>query len=212
MRVIADINVALFVLLLSAAVFAQQQAPGTPPARPPGPTTQTPPPPAPTTATPGAPPTVATAAREFTAPVGLIFNTVRPERVADFEKVLAYLYAAFDKVTDPTVRAQVKGWRILKSVEPGPNGSVLYVFLLDPTVMGADYGLSRILAEAYPDTAELSAIWNLYTGSVTSGGNLLNLMPVAQKPPPLLSAPTTPADTTPTPRTSPPDADPNRKE
>ena len=58
---------------------------------------------------------------------------------------------------------------------------MLYVFLLDPTVMGADYSLGRILADAYPDQTKLQEIWKLYSGSVT-GGSLLNLTPL--KPPP----------------------------
>jgi hypothetical protein len=58
---------------------------------------------------------------------------------------------------------------------------VLYVFILDPTVKGADYGLGRILAEAFPDTARLQEIWKLYQDSVASGGSLLNLTPVDPK-------------------------------
>jgi hypothetical protein len=43
---------------------------------------------------------------------------------------------------------------------------------------GADYGLGRILAEAYPDQAKLQEIWKLYTDSLASGGSLLSLTPV----------------------------------
>jgi hypothetical protein len=71
---------------------------------------------------------------------------------------------------------------------------VLYVFLLDPTVMGADYSLGRILADAYPDQAKLQEIWKLYSGSVT-GGSLLNLTPVKSAPP-TPTKPVAPADTT----------------
>jgi hypothetical protein len=52
------------------------------------------------------------------------------------------------------------------------------VFLFDPAVPGADYGLGRILAEAYPDPTKLQEIWKLYTDSLASGGSLLNLTPV----------------------------------
>jgi len=116
--------------------------------------------------------------RTFNAPVGVIFNAVRPDRVADFEKVIGYLQSAFASSTNATVRAQAQGWRVMKAAEPGPNGSVLYVFLIDPTVTGADYGLGRILAEAYPDQVKLQEIWKLYTDSLASGGSLLSLTPV----------------------------------
>jgi hypothetical protein len=124
------------------------------------------------------PATPVSSSRSFSAPVGLIINAVRADRVADFEKVLGYLQTALASSTNPTVRAQARGWRVMKASESGPNGAVLYVFVLDPAVAGADYGLGRILAEAYPDQAMLQEIWKLYTDSVASGGSLLNLTPV----------------------------------
>lgn len=134
-------------------------------------------------------------ARTFTGKSGLIFNAVRPDRVVDFEMVIAYLQAALEKSTDARVREQAKGWRVFKTTEPGPNGSVLYVFLIDPAVAGADYGLGRILAEAYPD--QIEKIWSLYTGSQASGGSLLNLTPVQPGSPlplpPASASPTAPA-------------------
>ena len=146
-------------LVLLAGAVAAAQTPQTPTAP---------------TADPAAAP-ASTPARTFTAPVGLLFNTVRPDRVADFEKVIGYLQAALQKSADAKDRAQAQGWKVFKATEPGPAGTVLYVFVIDPTVPGADYGLGRILAEAYTDTAQLQEIWKLYTGAVTSGGTLLNL-------------------------------------
>ena len=131
-------------------------------------------------------------ARTFTGKSGLIFNAIRPDRVVDFEMVIGYLEAAFEKSTDARVHEQAKGWRVFKATEPGPNGSVLYVFVIDPAVPGADYGLGRILADAYPD--QIEKIWALYTGSQASGGSLLNLTPVqppAALPEPPSSAPLT---------------------
>ena len=136
-------------------------------------------------------PPVPLGARTFTATTGVIFAAVRPDRVVDFEMVIGYLEAALETSTDPTVRAQADGWRVLKATEPGPNGTVLYAFVIDPTVPGADYGLGRILSDAYPD--QIQDIWKLYTGALAGGGSLLNLTPV--EPAPLLAAP----DTDPTP-------------
>jgi hypothetical protein len=143
-------------------------------------------------ATPGTPATPPPPSRTFTAPAGLLFNAVRADRVADFEKVLGYLRAALEKTTDPTIRAQARGWKIFKAAEAGPGGTVLYVFAFDPTVPGADYGLGRILADAYPDAAQLQEIWRLYQGAVTSGGSLLNLTPVTGEPAPPAPVPAQP--------------------
>jgi hypothetical protein len=162
----------LAMLVLARPTEAQRPAAPTPEPQQPG-------------APAGAPaPAGSAPARTFSAPAGLLFNTVRPERVDDFEKVLGYLQAAMEKSADARVREQARGWRLFKAAEPGPNGTVLYVFLIDPAVPGADYGLGPILAEAYPDAAQLQEIWKLYTGAVTGGGSLLNLTPVVPPPPP----------------------------
>jgi hypothetical protein len=146
-------------------------------------------------------------ARAFMAPTGMILNAVRPERVVDFELVVGYLQAAFAKSTNAQVRAQGQGWRMFKATEPGPNNTVLYVFLLDPTVAGADYALGPILSDAYPD--QIEQIWKLYQGALAGTGSqsLLNLTPV--EPPPLPPAgtpvpqpgatPAPPAGTSPSP-------------
>jgi hypothetical protein len=137
-------------------------------------------------------------ARTFTAPTGVIFNVVRPERVVDFEMVIGYLQAALEKSANAKVREQARGWRMFKSAEPGPNGTVLYVFLMDPAVPGADYALGPILSDAFPD--QIEQIWKLYQGALAGGGSLLNLTPVK---PPALPAPGTPPAAAPAPETRP---------
>jgi hypothetical protein len=204
---IAALNLVIIAAPLAAqAPAAGAQAPQTPASAQTAPSTQSPPS---TQAPAAAQASAPAAARTFTAPVGLLFNTVRAEKVADFERVIGLLQAAMQKSGDATVRAQARGWRMFKATEPGPSGTVLYVYLIDPTVPAADYGLSRILADAY-DTTQLQEIWRLYSGAITGGGSLLNLTPVT--PPTDLTigapsvSPATPAD-----RPLPPDADPNRR-
>jgi hypothetical protein len=181
---------AAFFVVSDVAVAQVSQPPGS--TVPPAPATQAPATQAPAPApVPGgvasvvpAPvvPPVPLGARVFTAKSGLIFNTVRPDRVVDFEMVMGYLQAAFEKATDARVQEQAKGWRVFKATEPGPNNTVLYVFVIDPAVPGAEYGLGRILADAYPD--QIEKIWSLYTGSLAPSASLINLTPV-QPPPPL---------------------------
>lgn len=190
-------------LLTTSVAAAQVPAQQPPPTTAPAPGQVPPPQPVPATPQPGVPPVVVpppvvapalTASRTFSAKTGMIFQSVRPERIVDFETVVGYLQAALEKSTDPAVQEQAKGWRVFKAVEPGPNATVLYVFLIDPAVMGADYGLGRILADAYPD--KIQEIWKLYTGALGPGATLLNLLPVdgstaspAPIPPPGTTAP-----------------------
>jgi hypothetical protein len=183
------------------AAGQQTPVPGGPPGAPGAPV-----------ATPVTPAVLAPAAitsRIFTAPAGLLFNSVRPERVKDYELFLSHVKAALEKSTDPKVQAQAKGWKFFRSPDLGPNGVVLYVFSIDPAVPDADYSLGPVLAAAYTDPAELLEIWKLYTSSVTGGGNLMNLLPL-DLPPPTSTAPQgVPATTQPRPAL--PDADPTRK-
>jgi hypothetical protein len=180
---------------LSQTVPAQQPTTQQPTQQP---TTQQPTTPAP----PGSPavpapvvPPAQLAARTFTAPTGMVFHAVRAERVVDFETVVGYLQSALEKSADPQVRAQAKGWRVFKATEPGPNGTVLYAFLLDPAVPAADYALGPILSDAYPD--QIERIWKLYQGALAGPGSqtLLNLTPV--QPPPLPTPGTAPTATQP---------------
>ena len=194
------------VLTVLAAVYltslAHAQTPAPTPAQPPAPTSEQTPAPQQGVATPVAPgqsvppavapadqgplvplptvPPVPLGARTFTASTGVIFIAVRPDRVVDFEMVIGYLEAALEESTDPGVLAQARGWQVLRATEPGPNGTVLYMFLVEPTVPGADYGLGRILSDAYPD--QIQDIWKLYTGALAGGGSLLNLTPVEPSP------------------------------
>jgi hypothetical protein len=119
--------------------------------------------------------------RVFAAEQGLIFNAIRPDKVMDFETVIAKLRAALADSKDPVRNQQGWGWKIFKAAEPGPNGSVLYVFVMDPTVKGADYGVAKILAEAYP--TEIMELYRMYAGAfATAGQTLMNLQPVAAAP------------------------------
>ncbi len=116
--------------------------------------------------------------RSFIAPAGLVLIPVLPTKVGDFEKFLGYVNEALAKSTDPTVRAQAKGWRMFKVPEPGPNGDALFAFLMEPAVPCVDYSLVSIMNAAFADGKQLEEIWALYKRSVRSGGTLMNLIPV----------------------------------
>jgi hypothetical protein len=153
---------------------------------------QTSPLPGATPATPSAPPAPAPPpgqsvvsppplGRVFASEQGMIINAIRPDKVMDFETVIAKLREALANSKDPVRNQQGWGWKVYKAAEPGPNGSVLYVFVMDPVVKGADYGVAKILAEAYP--TEIMELYRMYTTSFAPAGQtLLNLQPVASEP------------------------------
>lgn len=166
---------ALFVCTAAGLSAAVQQPPAPTPQQPPAPaapgTPGTPPdqqPPAPGTPAP-APQTT----RVLAGDAGLIFFPVKPDRTGDFEKIMAKLKEALTTSKDATLRDQAAGWKVFKAVEPGPNSSVLYVFVIDPAVKGGDYAFWKTLYEAFP--AEVQQLYRLYSAATAGGQSLLNL-------------------------------------
>ncbi len=115
----------------------------------------------------------ARAARVLGSDAGVVLNFIKPEKTADFESVMAKLHEALQKSEKPERKRQAAGWKVFKAAEPGANGSVLYVFVIDPAAKGADYTVSTILAEAFP--GEVQALYQQYAGAYATGQNVVNL-------------------------------------
>jgi hypothetical protein len=90
----------------------------------------------------------------FGGDAGIILNFVKADKTADFEMIIARLKEALQKSEKPERKEQAASWRIFKAEEGGPAGSVLYVMLIEPSVKEADYSVSTLLAEAYPQEAQ----------------------------------------------------------
>jgi hypothetical protein len=111
-------------------------------------------------------------ARVFTGDAGIMYNVIKPDKTADFEMVVGKLKEALAKSTNPIRKQQAAGWRVFKQPEPLPNGNILYVFFVDPTVKDADYTVSRILAEVFP--VEVQELFKVYSGAFAGGVTLAN--------------------------------------
>ncbi len=123
----------------------------------------------------------APATRVFGSDAGLVLNFIKPEKAADFEAVMAKLKEALGSSSKPERRQQLEGWKIYRALEPGANNSVLYVFTIAPAVPGADYTVSTILAEAFPN--EVQALYKQYAEAYASGQNIINLKLVGGQTP-----------------------------
>ena len=116
----------------------------------------------------------APAPRVFGTTTGVVLNFIKPDKTADFEAVVAKLKDALQKSANAQRKEQAASWKVYKSPDPGPGGSVLYVYIVDPVVKGADYTVATILGEAFP-AAELAALYKQYTDAYASGQNFVNL-------------------------------------
>jgi hypothetical protein len=115
--------------------------------------------------------------RVFASDAGMVLNFVKPDKTADFESVMGKLKEALQKSTKPERKQQAASWKVFKSPEPAQGGNVLYVFIIDPSVKEADYTVSTILAEAFPQ--EVQTLYKQYADSYASGQNFVNLQLVS---------------------------------
>jgi len=104
---------------------------------------------------------------------GVVLNFIKPDKTADFEAVIAKVREALQASEKPERKRQAASWKVFRAVEPGANGSVLYMFVIDPAVKGADYTVSGILAEGFPN--EVQTLYQQYAGAYNGGQNFVNL-------------------------------------
>jgi hypothetical protein len=112
--------------------------------------------------------------RLFTGDAGMVLNFIKADKTADFEMVIAKLKEALSKSSKPERKQQATSWKVFKAAEPGAGGSVLYVFIVDPSVKGADYSVANILAESFPPE-QVNEIYKAYAGAYATGQNIVNL-------------------------------------
>ena len=93
----------------------------------------------------------APAARVFGSDAGMVLNFIKPDKTADFEAVMAKLKEALQKSDKPERKQQAASWKVFKSPDPAANGNVLYVFVIDPAVKGADYTVVDDPGRGVPD-------------------------------------------------------------
>ena len=125
-------------------------------------------------AAPAAAAQAAPTARTFASDGGMVLNFIKPDKTADFEAVVAKLKDALQNSPNATRKEQAASWRVFKSSDPGPAGAVLYVYIVDPVVKGADYGVAKILGEGFP-AEEVPALIKQYNDAYASGQNFVNL-------------------------------------
>lgn len=100
--------------------------------------------------------------------VALWTISIKADKTADFEQVLARLKTALQNSDKPERQQQARNWKVLRLKTPLPDGNVAYVHVVTAPVREADYSVMKILYEAYPDEAR--AIYDMYRGAFV--GNL----------------------------------------
>jgi hypothetical protein len=128
-------------------------------------------------AAPAAQAAAAPAPRVFASGYGMVLNFIKPDKTADFDEVIAKLKEALQKSDKQSRKDQAKSWKVFKSPDPAAGGNVLYVFVIEDGPKDADYTVSTILSEAFPQ--EVQALYTKYAAAYASGQNFVNLTMVS---------------------------------
>ena len=78
---------------------------------------------------------------------------VRPEKVAEFDQLLARLKSSLASSGNSVRRSQAAGWQVFKSIDR-VQGNVVYLMRIDPAVRGQEYDLAKLLGESDPAAAD----------------------------------------------------------
>jgi hypothetical protein len=130
----------------------------------------------------------------------LLTVAIRPDKVADFERVMRRMRDALLSSGDRRRQEQAAGWTIMKLDQPLPDGNVAFVHIIDPVVAGMDYSVMQTLYDAFPN--ERLVLYELYRGafvknlSLATGTIVLRMgeqaptsAPTQSTPPPATASP-----------------------
>ena len=92
--------------------------------------------------------------------------SINPDKTADYEKVIAQLKDALAKSTNPQAKQQAAGWKVYRNSTPNPDGSIVYVHVIDPVVKDADYSILNNIYEVVKDPTEQRAVYDLYRAAL----------------------------------------------
>lgn len=101
---------------------------------------------------------------------------IKPDKTADFERIMSRLRDALLKSDDPQRRRQAEGWKVMRLEKPLPDGNIAYVHVVNPVVPGADYTVMQALYDAFPE--ERQALYEMYRGAFAQNLSLATGMVV----------------------------------
>lgn len=88
---------------------------------------------------------------------------IKPDKTADFEKIIAKLQEGLSKSEKAERKQQATGWKVMRLAKPLPDGNIAYVHIINPVVPGADYTVMQALYDMYPE--ERQALYEMYRGA-----------------------------------------------
>jgi hypothetical protein len=116
----------------------------------------------------------------FKAPVGMLLVQIKPDQTTVFEEMMGKIKSGVGNATDPVVKAQAGSWKYYRAAEPGAQGAVMYIVLIDPAVAGTEYQFLEVLNKTLSDEEkrkpETQEMYKKYAGAIAQM-NIMNLTP-----------------------------------
>ena len=84
----------------------------------------------------------------FGSDVGLVVNYIKPDKTVAFDFLIGQLKVAMEESRQSMLREEAASWKVVRTSEPGPDGTAVYVFAVDPPPRNVDYRISTVVAEA----------------------------------------------------------------
>jgi hypothetical protein len=106
----------------------------------------------------------------FEGDTALWTMAIKPDKTADFERVMAKMREALMKSPDPARQQQAAGWKVMRMTQPLSDGTIAYVHIVHPVVKDADYTIMQTLYEAFPD--ERQSLYEMYRGAFAKNVSL----------------------------------------
>lgn len=91
---------------------------------------------------------------------------IKPDKTADFEKVVAKYKEAFEKNENAVRKQQLAGMKFYKGAATAQG--VPYIVIVDPVVKGEEYDITRVITEVFP--TEVQELYNLYKDAFAGRG------------------------------------------
>ncbi len=104
----------------------------------------------------------------FSGDAAVMLHFVKPGSTGAYERVMTRLGEALQRSenTETNRRTQAAGWKVYRaSMDISGQGNVMYAWVIDPVMGGANYAAATIMNEVFP--GEIEQLYNAYNGSFT---------------------------------------------
>lgn len=104
----------------------------------------------------------------FTGDAAVMLHFVKPGSTSAYEGVMARLGEALQQSQNDQTnrRTQAAGWKVYRAnMDISGQGNVMYAWVIDPVMGGANYAAATIMNEVFP--GEIEQLYNSYNGSFT---------------------------------------------